>query len=177
MSSLAIALLVLEDDPGQIEKIKFCFRQQYPNSVIHAAKDGKDFIVVLRKLQGRQKINLILLDINVPPPNGIEILRRLDLRRPDNPGGCTIPTVMFTTGASREDIALCKSLGAKGVEYKPGFDKFGAAIQHIVETYVRNRSEEDAINDTISGINIEEEKRKMKEEPVIKTVNQLLEDW
>jgi CheY-like chemotaxis protein len=185
MSSFAIALLVLEDDIGQIEKIKFCFGQIYPNSIIHCAKDGRDFIEVLRKLQGRQKIDLIVLDINVPPPNGIEILRRLDLKRPGspdlkisaNPNGCSIPTVMFTTGASKEDVLLCKSLGAKGIEYKPGFEKFGEAIQHIVETYVRDRPPEDATNDTISGINIAEEKRKMDEPPPLKTVDQLLEDW
>jgi CheY-like chemotaxis protein len=157
MSSYAIALLVLEDDDGQIEKIKFCFGQLYPNSVIHSAKDGLEFIEVLRRLQGRQKIDLILLDINVPKINGIEILRRLDLKRSGNPSlnisanpdGCTVPVVMFTTGASKEDVVRCKSLGAKGVEYKPGFDKFGEAIQYIVETYVRDRDPSEATNYTI----------------------------
>jgi CheY-like chemotaxis protein len=185
MSSFAIALLVLEDDDGQIEKIKFCFGQLYPNSIIHAAKDGQDFIDVLRRLQGRRKIDLILLDINVPKINGIEILRRLDLKRSGNPSlnisanpdGCSIPTVMFTNGASNEDVVRCKSLGAKGVEYKPGFDKFGEAIAHIVETYVRDRPPEDATNDTISGIDIAEEKQKMSGAPSLKTVDQLLEDW
>jgi hypothetical protein len=84
------------------------------------------------------------------------------------------------SGTSAETTAKITELEtklAKGIEYKPGFEKFGEAIQHIVETYVRDRPPEDATNDTISGINIAEEKRKMDEPPPLKTVDQLLEDW
>lgn len=177
MSNLSIALLLLEDDDAQLEKIKFGFRQLYPNSSISYAKDGWEFIKLLKHLQGRQKIDLTILDINVPPPDGIEILRRLGLRTPDNPGGCTIPTVMFTTGASREDRELCLSLGAKAVVFKPGFDRFNKALQEIVEEYVRNRPLGDAINDTLTGIDIEAEKQKMGESSSTKSVDELLEDW
>jgi DNA-binding response OmpR family regulator len=177
MSSLSIAALILEDDDGQAENIKYAFGVEYPNASFTIASSGKEFLRLLQRSIG-SGVDLIILDINVPEPNGIEILRRLRLKTDENPRGCTIPTVMFTTGASNQDEMECLSLGAKAVIKKPPVDEFPRKIKEMVDEYVRYRSEEDAMNDTLSGVDIQAELAR-ESIPIVsfQSVDELLESW
>ncbi len=75
------------------------------------AGDGAEALELL----GREKVDVILSDINMPNMDGMEFLRakagRDDLRQ--------IPVVMITTEAGADILAEAKSLGAAGSIKKP----------------------------------------------------------
>jgi two-component system, chemotaxis family, chemotaxis protein CheY len=76
------------------------------------ACDGAD---ALRRLAGSPETALIVLDINMPNMNGIEMLK--SLRANDAHAG--VPVVMLTTEGQPQLMQQAKSLGAKGWIIKP----------------------------------------------------------
>ena len=74
------------------------------------ATDGADG---LRKLAAAPETSLIVLDVNMPNMNGIEMLE--SLRATDS----RIPVVMLTTEGQPQLMQKAKSLGAKGWIIKP----------------------------------------------------------
>ena len=69
--------------------------------------------------RGKQSIgcmpNLIVLDLNMPRKGGREALREISVHSRFN----KIPVVILTTSDEPQDIALCRSLGAKLFITKP----------------------------------------------------------
>jgi two-component system, chemotaxis family, chemotaxis protein CheY len=76
------------------------------------AHDGVD---ALEKLAGTPNLGLIMLDVNMPVMNGIELLRRL---RADG-WSAKIPIIMLTTEGQPQHMQEAKALGAKGWIIKP----------------------------------------------------------
>ena len=58
---------------------------------------------------------MVLLDINLPKINGMEVLRRAKER----PELKSIPMLMLTTSARAEDVATAYAHGANGFVCKP----------------------------------------------------------
>lgn len=172
-----IAILILEDDEVQLMKIKTILRAEYPNATVQYASDGVDFLRLLMECQKREPISLIILDINVPKMNGIEVLKRLKLRCKTNYDGCTIPTVMFTTGVTAYDKERCLELGAKEVAFKPPIDLMASELRRFVRQYVIERSDDDGGNDTLTGILIDEEKPASHSDDGWGNVDDLLSGW
>ena len=76
------------------------------------AHDGVD---ALEKLAGASDLGLIMLDVNMPAMNGIELLRRLR----DDGRSARIPIIMLTTEGHPQLMQEAKALGAKGWIIKP----------------------------------------------------------
>ncbi len=76
------------------------------------AQDGLD---ALTKLEVVSEVSLIVLDVNMPNMNGVELLERLrtDARH------ASIPVVMLTTEGQPRLMKQAKALGAKGWIVKP----------------------------------------------------------
>ena len=71
---------------------------------------------------------VILLDINMPKVNGVEVLQKLksDERTKD------IPVVILTSSKESSDIKRCYDLGANSYIAKPvNFESFTHAIKNI----------------------------------------------
>ena len=66
-------------------------------------------------LLGKESVDIILSDINMPNMDGIEFLRQ----KSANAAIKSIPVVMITTEAGADILAEAKSLGAKGSIKKP----------------------------------------------------------
>ena len=80
------------------------------------AHDAYETMTILRaEAQGKPPVDLVLLDINMPGMDGLELLGRMradDVLR-------HVPVVMCTTSISDKDMARAKSLGAVGYLIKP----------------------------------------------------------
>jgi two-component system chemotaxis response regulator CheY len=74
------------------------------------AQDGAD---ALDKLARAPETSLIVLDVNMPNMNGIELLQRL---RDD---GKQVPVIMLTTEGQPRMMQRAKALGARGWIIKP----------------------------------------------------------
>jgi len=72
--------------------------------VVAAVGDGEEGIRLAQELEP----DVILLDLRMPEPNGLEVLRRLRAER------ITRPVVMLTTSTDEEDLINCLRTGANG---------------------------------------------------------------
>jgi DNA-binding response OmpR family regulator len=111
-------ILVVDDEP-QIRNLLTTFLTQ-KNYRVHAAHDGPSALA----LAEREKPDFIVLDINMPGMNGVEVLRRLQAKRYE--GG-----VMMLTGSYDETLLKeALNLGSVDILGKPvDLERVALAIQ------------------------------------------------
>jgi two-component system chemotaxis response regulator CheY len=76
------------------------------------ARDGAEGLAVIDK---HPDLSLVLLDVNMPVMNGLEMLERIH----GSPNMASIPVLMMTTEAEDRLIERAKKAGAKGWFIKP----------------------------------------------------------
>ena len=82
---------------------------------------------------GRPRPGLILLDLNLPGRNGLEVLAELKAA----PDLLTIPVVIFSTSQAETDIVASYRLHANAYITKPvSFDLFTEAIRQVDEFFL-----------------------------------------
>jgi len=98
-----IEILLVEDNPGDIRLTQEALKDAKIINNVNLAKDGVEAISFLRregKYAGVVRPDLILLDLNLPKKNGLEVLEEiksdLDLKR--------IPVVILSVSKLEEDI-------------------------------------------------------------------------
>jgi CheY-like chemotaxis protein len=121
------AILLVEDNPDDINLTTRALRQNNIKNELVVATDGEE---ALRYLQPEGEMPqpplLVLLDINIPKINGLEVLRTL---RSDPRTRC-IPVVVLTTSNEERDIVESYQLGANSYVRKPvAFENFLEAIR------------------------------------------------
>lgn len=99
-------LLIIEDDETILEGLNFCL-----------TKEGYDVIAVSSGIEAlktiaKEKINLILLDINLPDINGIELYKKIKEDK-------DIPTIFLTANDLEPTIVQALDLGADDYITKP----------------------------------------------------------
>lgn len=126
-----VQILLVEDNEGDILLTLEAFKELKVKNSIAVVKDGEEAIEFLkRKGQFAESImpHLILLDINMPKLNGIEVLdfikNDVKLKK--------IPVVMLTTSSSEADIAECYEKSANCFITKPlDFARFQSVVESI----------------------------------------------
>ena len=102
MKQKPVTLLIVEDDEIDLMGIKRAVKDlEIPNNLIHAI-DGVEALEYLRGSNGRKKIKspyLIVMDINMPRMNGIELLTEI---RNDKELRSAIVFVLTTSSADRD---------------------------------------------------------------------------
>ena len=130
-------VLLVEDDPGDALIIQEASGEHAIRNVLHVVTDGEQALQFLRR-EGRfgdaPRPGLMLLDLNLPRRNGLEVLAEV---RADAEIA-SIPIVMLTTSKAPEDILRSYQLHASAYLTKPaGYDKFIAAAGSIDGFYLR----------------------------------------
>ena len=98
-----IEILLVEDNPADVMLTEEAFEEARIANRLHVARDGVDALEFLHR-QGHYAEaptpDVILLDVNMPRMNGLELLAVLkadpDLRR--------IPIIMLTTSRAEQDV-------------------------------------------------------------------------
>ncbi len=127
-------ILLVEDNPDDILITQKALKQAKVINKLWIVRDGQEALDFLRHKGQYQNTDtsprpgLILLDINLPKINGLELLKRIkedaDLRR--------IPTVMLTVSRRDEDIVRGYDHGCNSFIQKPvEFEKFVEAVKQI----------------------------------------------
>lgn len=131
----SVEILLVEDNISDAElTIRELKKHHLANNLFHV-KDGEealDFIFATGKFENANRANylprLILLDIQMPKVNGIEVLEKI---RSDERTKST-PVVMLTSSNEDPDIKKCYLLGANSYIVKPvNFDSFADVIKTI----------------------------------------------
>lgn len=124
MTSGAVNILLVEDDDGHATLIEKNLRRAGLSNHFIRFKDGQEVLDYFQKqnacTDGGASSCLVLLDINMPRVDGIQVLKSLKA----NPATETIPVIMLTTTDDPREIDRCYQLGCnvyvtKPVEYEP----------------------------------------------------------
>lgn len=103
-------ILVVEDSPTMRQLISFAMKR-VSNSKVIEATDGVD---ALKKLSS-QKIDLMLVDINMPVMDGLKLVSLVR----GNPAYKDIPVIIITTEGAEEDKKKAIAIGANAYLPKP----------------------------------------------------------
>lgn len=101
--STPVQVLIVEDNPGDVELAKAALRETSLPLELHVTPNGEEAMRFMRQegaYADAPPPDLVLLDLNMPKMGGLEVLDEMkadeDLR--------LTPVVVFTSSAAREDI-------------------------------------------------------------------------
>jgi len=116
MTSSAPRLLIIDDNPGDIELIRIAFEMANIAVDIHSCLDGVEALSLLQEQQKNGSLPmLLLLDLNMPRLNGFEVLGFLHSQHLVD----LLAVVVLSTSAQAEDRKRCLALGAREMYTKP----------------------------------------------------------
>jgi CheY-like chemotaxis protein len=124
-------ILLVEDNAGDVRLTREALREVGIAVDLVAVPDGEAAIDYLRgtgEHAGAARPDLILLDLNLPKKNGLEVLE--EVKR--DPALQRIPVIMLTTSSSARDVTACYDRGVNCYVVKPlDLDDFTRLVQAI----------------------------------------------
>lgn len=111
-------MLYVEDDDGAYLLVEIALRQADSDVQLFRASDGEEALAFLRRskpFEDTPRPDLILLDLNLPKKDGLEVLRSLKT----NESLRSIPVIVFTTSIRASDRDNSLALGAQDYMVKP----------------------------------------------------------
>lgn len=129
-----VRILLVEDNPHDLELALYAFRQHNLANDVHVARDGAeaiDYLMARGQYAGRDPHadpQVILLDLKLPKVEGIEVLRSIKQHQRTR----NIPVVVLTSSAAESDLFETYNLGVNSYIVKPvDFDQFTDAVKLI----------------------------------------------
>jgi CheY-like chemotaxis protein len=115
-----VEILLVEDDPQDVELTLRAFRKMTLTNPVHVARDGMealDFLFGTSRDADRGELlpQVVLLDLNLPRKSGLDVLRQIKA----DPRTRDIPVVVLTVSTRGNDIEECRRLGAETYIVKP----------------------------------------------------------
>ena len=131
-----IEVLLVEDDAGDELMTREAFAEHKISNRLHVVRDGQealDFLFRNGAYADAPRVDLILLDLNLPKYDGRQVLERIR----SNQDLTHVPVVILTTSASEEDILRSYKLHANAYVTKPvDVNDFIAAVRQIDEFFL-----------------------------------------
>ena len=127
-------ILLVEDNPDDEELTRLAFAESRVANELVVVRDGQealDYLFANGKYAGRDvcvRPQLILLDLNIPKVDGLEVLRRI---RADELTKL-LPVVVLTTSKEEQDLLDSYSSGANSYIQKPvDFNQFIEVVRQL----------------------------------------------
>jgi two-component system response regulator len=133
MNRNTVEILLVEDNPNDVELTLHAFRKHNLANRIHVARDGAealDFLFCRDTYQDRDPVipRVILLDLKLPKVDGLEVLRQL---RADERTRL-MPVVVMTSSRQESDVVEAYKLGINSYIVKPvDFEQFTESVRQI----------------------------------------------
>jgi two-component system response regulator len=134
MADTPVEILLVEDNPQDLELTLHALRKRKVANHIAIARDGAealDFIFCTGEHADRAIENaprVVLLDLKLPKVDGIDVLRRIK----DDPRTRTIPVVVLTSSREERDVLDSYELGVNSYIVKPvDFEGFTEAVSSL----------------------------------------------
>jgi CheY-like chemotaxis protein len=113
-----INLLLVEDDTLDVMDAKRTLEKMGILHIMQVAKNGEEALAYLERVENETPgalPDVVLLDLNMPKMNGIELLTRIRA----NDKWKAMKVFVLTTSAEKEDKELTSKLGVSGYIVKP----------------------------------------------------------
>jgi CheY-like chemotaxis protein len=133
-------ILVVEDSPSDEALLVRALKRAGITNPIVCVNDGLEAVQYLFG-SGRYEYRntddmpaVVLIDLNLPKMDGLEVLRRMraDYRTK------LVPVTIFTSSVDEQDLINGYSLGANSYVRKPlDFDSFSKSVEQLVTYWVR----------------------------------------
>ena len=133
MNAASLLILMAEDDSGHANLVMRNLKRAGIANTIKHFKDGQevlDYLFMRGVYAARQRDGpiLLMLDINMPRIDGIEVLKQVKA----NERTAMIPVIMLTTTDDPREVQHCYELGCSVYIIKPvSYDDFIEAIKRL----------------------------------------------
>ncbi len=126
-----IDILLVEDNPGDVRLTREALADSSVNSRFHVASDGTEAMAFLTRqppYQDALRPDLILLDLNLPKMNGLDVLQHIKA----DPALRIVPVIVLSSSQADSDIAASYQLQANAFVSKAvDLDHFMKMVQAI----------------------------------------------
>ncbi|MGD0915025.1 MAG: response regulator [Thermodesulfobacteriota bacterium] len=130
----AFEILLVEDDPRDIELTVRVLRKRNLANKLHVVEDGADALDFIHCRNKYEQMNItsspkvVFLDLKLPKVSGLEVLRQLKADEKTR----SIPVVIVTSSREDPDIKQAYALGANSYVVKPAdYDEFQKAVTQL----------------------------------------------
>lgn len=124
-------MLLIEDNKGDVILTTRAFSESPTPCEISAVSNGEEALAMLLrqgKYADRLLPDIIMLDLNLPQMNGLEVLKAIK----ENPEIRHIPTIILSSSLADKDVIACYGMHANAYVSKPSsFDEFIALAKSI----------------------------------------------
>jgi len=135
MNPNSVEVLLVDDNITDAElTIRELKKHNLANNLVHLknGKEALEFIFATGQFAGSRDVShppkLVLLDIQMPKVNGIEVLQQIKA----DPRTKAMPVVMLTSSNESPDIQKCYDLGVNSYLVKPvNFETFAESIKNL----------------------------------------------
>ena len=131
-----VDVLLVEDDAGDVLMTREAFEHYKIRNTLHVVTDGEQAIQFVRRkgeFASAPRPGLIMLDLNLPRRDGLEVLAEIKA----DPELRLIPVVILTTSQAEEDIVRSYALHANAYVTKPvDFERFIEVIRQIDNFFI-----------------------------------------
>ncbi len=139
-------ILLVEDNPGDVELVRESLKEAGSDALLHVASDGNDALQFLQRIgpyRDAPRPDLMLLDLNMPLTTGQQLLAVVK----GDPDLRSIPVVILTSSTAERDILMAYNLNANCYVTKPGeLQKFMDLIAHVEAFWLRNHDTDEPRN-------------------------------
>jgi len=133
------SILLAEDNPADVYLIREALKEHGVECGMRVASDGKEVLGLITPetaaLPEMDDLSLIILDLNLPRHDGIEILERLR----ESSLWAHVPVVVLTSSDSPQDRQAATRLGARYFLRKPSnleqFLDLGAVFKELLDKH------------------------------------------
>jgi CheY-like chemotaxis protein len=121
MKGKVLNILLVEDDPDHAELVIRCFQDHRVANRLYHVSQGTDALDYLFRKgayadpRTSPRPHVVLLDLNLPRIDGLEVLRRIRA----SPSIATLPVVILTTSRAEQDVARAYGQHANSYLVKP----------------------------------------------------------
>src|SRR5438067_4823485 len=134
MPEHTVEILLVEDNPNDLELALHSLKQQNLANHVQVARDGAealDFIFGTGPYAGRCLHDgpmVVLLDLKLPLVDGLEVLQRVK----SDPLTRALPVVVLTSSREERDVVESYQLGVNSYIVKPvDFEQFTEAVRQL----------------------------------------------